>query len=52
MVPYDYVMLAVSKASNPLAYKERRNWERVLTLACSFVKRIKRIDIRRNGTWH
>ena len=41
-VPYDYVMLAVSKASNPLAYKERRNWERVLTLACSFVKKDKK----------
>lgn len=35
-------MLAVSKASNPLAYKERRNWERVLTLACSFVKKDKK----------
>ena len=42
VVPYDYVMLAVSKASNPLAYKERRNWERVLTLACSFVKKDKK----------
>lgn len=35
-------MLAVSKASNPLVYKEQRNWERVLTLACSFVKKDKK----------
>ncbi len=36
---YDYVNKAVQKASTPLAYKERKNWERVLTLACSFVKK-------------
>lgn len=38
-IPYDYVNRAVLKASTPLAYKERKNWERVLTLACSFVKK-------------
>lgn len=38
-IPYDYVNLAVVKASNPLTYKERKNWERVLTLACSMVKK-------------
>lgn len=38
-IPYDYVNLAVVKASNPLTYKERKNWERVLTLACSLVKK-------------
>lgn len=38
-IPYDYVNLAVVKASNPLKYKERKNWERVLTLACSMVKK-------------
>ena len=38
-VPVDYVNRAVQKASTPLAYKERKNWERVLTLACSFVKK-------------
>lgn len=38
-IPYDYVNLAVVKASNPLTYKERKNWERVLTLACSIVKK-------------
>ena len=38
-IPYDMVMTAVNKASNPQGYKERFNWERVLTLACSFVKK-------------
>lgn len=38
-IPYDYVNLVVVKASNPLTYKERKNWERVLTLACSMVKK-------------
>ena len=38
-IPYDYVNRAVLKASTPLAYKERKNWERVLTLACSLVKK-------------
>ena len=38
-IPYDYVNRAVLKASTPLAYKERKNWDRVLTLACSLVKK-------------
>lgn len=38
-IPYDYVNRAVLKASTPLAYKERKNWERVLMLACSLVKK-------------
>lgn len=38
-IPYDYVNLAVVKASNPLSYKDWKNWERVLTLACSLVKK-------------
>ena len=41
-IPRDYVNKAVTKASNPLAYKEWRNWERVLTLACSLVKKFKK----------
>lgn len=52
-IPYDYVNRAVIKASSPLSYKERKNWERVLTLACSLVKNIKnRKTNRRNGVWH
>ena len=38
-IHYDLVMTAVHRASMPQAYKERYNWERVLTLACSFVKK-------------
>ena len=38
-IPYDLVMTAVNRASMPQAYKEKYNWERVLTLACSFVKK-------------
>ena len=38
-VPHDLLMTAVNRASMPQAYKERYNWERVLTLACSFVKK-------------
>lgn len=41
-IPYDYVNMAVTKASTPLAYKDRKNWERVLTLACSLVKKDKK----------
>ncbi len=41
-IPRDYVNRAVTKASNPLAYKEWTNWERVLTLACSFVKKFEK----------
>lgn len=38
-IPYDLVMTAVNRASMPQAYKERYNWEKVLSLACSFVKK-------------
>ena len=40
-IPFDYVNIAINKASTPLAYKERKNWERVLTLACSLVKKYR-----------
>lgn len=38
-IPYDFIAAAVNKASMPQSYKERYNWERVLALACSFVKK-------------
>lgn len=41
-IPYDYVNRAVLKASTPLSYKDKKNWERVLTLACSLVKKYKK----------
>lgn len=41
-IPSDYVKQSVEKASNPLAYKERKNWEQVVTLACSLVKKYRK----------
>ena len=38
-LPVDLMNLAIDRASSPLAYKDRKNWERVLTLACSFIKK-------------
>ena len=38
-LPFDFITRVVTKASNPQAYKECFNWERVLSLACSFVKK-------------
>lgn len=43
-IPHDYVNRAVLKASNPLTYKDRKNWERVLTLACSLVKKDRKME--------
>lgn len=40
-LPYDLVNLAVSRASSPQSYVKRYNWERVLALACSFVKKYR-----------
>lgn len=40
-VPIDIVNLAVNRASSPLSYKEKANWESTLTLACSLVKKQK-----------
>lgn len=40
-LPFDLVNLAVVKASSPLSYKDRHLWERVLSLACSFVKKYR-----------
>lgn len=38
-IPHDYVQRAELKASQPLNYKKRENWELILSLACSFVKK-------------
>lgn len=38
-IPIDYVNRVAMKASNPLSYKKRENWERVLAVACSMVKK-------------
>lgn len=41
ILPQDLMMQAVKQASSPQSYKERRNWEKVLALACSFVKKCR-----------
>lgn len=41
-VPFDMVNLAVSRASSPVSYEKRYNWERTLSLACSLVKKMKK----------
>lgn len=38
-LPMDLVNGSVNKASMPQCYTDRYNWERVLALACSFVKK-------------
>ena len=38
-VPQDMVRLALRKASSPVSYESRYNWERVVSVACSFIKR-------------
>lgn len=38
-VPADLVSAAVKRASSPVSYKERYNWEQVLAVACSLVKK-------------
>ncbi|NLK71811.1 MAG: type I-C CRISPR-associated protein Cas8c/Csd1 [Clostridiales bacterium] len=40
VVPRDVVRSAVLRASNPLAYKNKFNYEKVLRIACSLVKRL------------
>lgn len=39
-IPRDMVRAAVLKASNPLAYKTKLNYHKVLYIACSMVKRL------------
>lgn len=38
-VPEDMVNLALRKASSPVSYDSRYNWERVVSVACSFIKK-------------
>ena len=50
-IPMDVIHTVVSKASMPQNYKERYNWERVLLLACSFVKK-NRYDRNQKEEWN
>lgn len=38
-IPQDMVNLAIRKASSPVSFENRYNWEKVLSIACSFVKK-------------
>lgn len=49
-VPYIYVLKAIEQASSPQKYKNTKNWERVLTLACSLVKRYEK-DRKNKEEW-
>ncbi len=40
-IPKDMVRAIVSKASNPLAYKSRTNYENILSSACALIKKEK-----------
>ncbi|MEG1570586.1 MAG: type I-C CRISPR-associated protein Cas8c/Csd1 [Clostridia bacterium] len=47
-IPRDMVRTAVIKASNPMAYEKWYNYEIVLSVACSLVKRLYWEKLRRN----
>lgn len=49
-LPEDMVHLAIQKASSPVSYESWYNWEHVLTLACSFVKK-KAIEKQDKEEW-
>ncbi|CUX17745.1 type I-C CRISPR-associated protein Cas8c/Csd1 [Clostridium sp. C105KSO13] len=45
-IPGDMVNQAVRRASSPVSFENRYNWERVLSIACSFVKKQKQENER------
>lgn len=49
-VPQDMVNLAVQRASSPVSYESRMNWDRTLSLACSLVKK-KEIERKKEEVW-
>lgn len=44
-IPEDMVNLALKKASSPVSYESGYNWERAVSVACSFIKK-QRKDLR------
>jgi CRISPR-associated protein Csd1 len=40
-IAYDFVQVAVQKASSPVSYEKYYNWEKVLGIACSLVKKYR-----------
>ena len=49
-IPSDYVNIAVRRASKPMAYNDRTNWNKTLSLACSLVKK-QRKDRYKEDKW-
>lgn len=49
-IPIDIVKMAINKASNPMAYEKRYNWNSVLEIACALVKKSKNDSINKNLT--
>ncbi|GAB1402016.1 type I-C CRISPR-associated protein Cas8c/Csd1 [Elusimicrobiota bacterium] len=49
-IPIDIVKMAINKASNPMAYEKRYNWNSVLEIACALVKKSKNDVINKNLT--
>lgn len=50
-IPYCFVTAAVNRASSPQSYKDRYNWERVLSLACSLVKKYRYDYVDKKEEW-
>ncbi|MDD3729790.1 MAG: type I-C CRISPR-associated protein Cas8c/Csd1 [Endomicrobiaceae bacterium] len=48
-IPLDIVKMAVNKASNPMAYDKRYNWNAVLEVASALVKKSENDKINRNS---
>lgn len=49
-IPLSVVRTAVDRASDPMKFKERKNWDRVLSLACILVRKY-RIQYKSEGEW-
>lgn len=49
-IPLSVVRTAVERASDPMRFKEKKNWYRVLSLACILVRKY-RIQYKNEGEW-
>jgi CRISPR-associated protein Csd1 len=57
-IPYDIVSMAIKKAFHPQSYSEIYNWEKVLSITCSLVRKFRydyyneedwTMDVKENG---
>ena len=49
-IPLSVVRTAVERASDPMRFKEKKNWYRMLSLACILVRKY-RIQYKNEGEW-